>query len=86
MLLWRASIAVNKIENGARKKDVADYEGQIKSAEFFVYSILPVTMGKMENHILTGNDAVVKISEDSFGGKIVFKSWLATCLCGELFC
>ena len=68
MLLWRASIAAEKIEKGARKKDVAYYEGQIKSAEFFVHSMLPVTMGKMDT-ILAGNDAVVKISEDSFGGK-----------------
>jgi len=68
MLLWRASIAAEKIEKGARKKDLAYYKGQIKSAEFFVYSILPVTMGKMDT-ILAGNDAVVKISEDSFGGK-----------------
>jgi alkylation response protein AidB-like acyl-CoA dehydrogenase len=68
MLLWRASIAAEKIEKGARKKDVAYYEGQIKSAEFFVHSILPVAMGKMDT-ILAGNDAVIKISEDSFGGK-----------------
>ena len=68
MLLWRASIAAGKIETGVKKKDVAFYEGQIKSAEFFVSSMLPVTLGKMDT-ILAGNDAVVKISEDSFGGK-----------------
>lgn len=68
MLLWRASIAAGKIEAGVKKKDVAFYDGQIKSAEFFVSSMLPVTLGKMDT-ILAGNDAVVKISEDSFGGK-----------------
>jgi len=68
MLLWRASIAAGKLEKGVKKKDVAFYEGQIKSAEFFVSSMLPVTLGKMDT-ILAGNDAVVKISEDSFGGK-----------------
>jgi hypothetical protein len=68
MLLWRASIAAGKLETGVKKKDVAFYEGQIKSAEFFVSSMLPVTLGKMDT-ILAGNDAVVKISEDSFGGK-----------------
>jgi len=68
MLLWRASIAAEKLENGAKKKDVAYYEGQIKSAQFFVSSMLPVTMGKMDT-ILAGNDAVVTISEESFGGK-----------------
>ncbi|RTZ97918.1 MAG: acyl-CoA dehydrogenase [Deltaproteobacteria bacterium] len=68
MLVWRASIAAEKLEQGARKKDVAFYEGQIKSAAFFVFNMLPVTLGKMET-ILIGNDAVTTISEDSFGGK-----------------
>ncbi len=35
LLLWRASIAAQNLENGDRKKDVAFYEGQIKSVEFF---------------------------------------------------
>jgi len=52
---------------GAKKKDVAFYEGQLKSAEFFYHSILPVTLGKMET-ILATNGAAVDISEDSFGG------------------
>ncbi|MEJ2096057.1 MAG: acyl-CoA dehydrogenase [Deltaproteobacteria bacterium] len=68
MLLWRASIAAQKLEKGAKKKDAAFYEGLLLSAEFFMCSVLPVTLGKM-NAILAGNDAVVKISEDAFGGK-----------------
>jgi alkylation response protein AidB-like acyl-CoA dehydrogenase len=68
LLLWRACIAAQNLENGASKKDVAFYEGQIKSAEFFVHSILPVTRGKM-NVILTSNPAALEISEDAFGGK-----------------
>ena len=68
MLLWRAAISAGKLAGDAKKKDIAFYEGQIKSAEFFVTNVLPVTMGKMET-ILAGNDAVVSISEDSFGGK-----------------
>jgi alkylation response protein AidB-like acyl-CoA dehydrogenase len=68
MLLWRASIAAGQIEKGAKKKDAAFYEGQMKSAEFFIYSILPVTLGRI-NAILAGNDAVIRISEDAFGGK-----------------
>ena len=68
MLLWRAAIAAQKLEKGAKKKDATFYEGQIKSAEFFTYSILPVTLGKI-NAILADNDAVIKISEDAFGGK-----------------
>jgi len=68
MLLWRASIAAKRLEEGAKKKDQAFYEGQTKSAEFFIHSILPTSMGKM-NTILNCNDAVTQISEDAFGGK-----------------
>jgi hypothetical protein len=67
MLLWRATIAARELEKGARKKDAAFYEGQLKSAEFFFYSVLPITLGKMRA-ILTTNSAAVKISDDSFGG------------------
>ena len=68
LLLWRACIAAQNLANGAGKKDVAFFEGQVKSAEFFVHSILPVTRGKM-NVILTTNGAALEISEDAFGGK-----------------
>ncbi len=67
MLLWRASIAALNLDKGGRKKDAAFYEGQLKSAEFFFNSMLPVTSGKMKA-ILTTNGAAVEISEDSFGG------------------
>jgi hypothetical protein len=68
MLLWRASIAAKRLEEGAKKKDQAFYEGQTKSAEFFIHSILPTSLGKM-NAILNCNDAITQISEDAFGGK-----------------
>jgi alkylation response protein AidB-like acyl-CoA dehydrogenase len=68
LLLWRASIAAQNLENGAKKKDAAFYEGQLKSAEFFVHSILPVTFGKMDVILAAGSEAV-DISEDAFGGK-----------------
>jgi hypothetical protein len=68
LLLWRASLAAQKLENGARKKDAAFYEGQIKSAQFFVHSILPVSTGKM-NVILAADNAAIDISQDAFGGK-----------------
>lgn len=68
MLLWRAVIASNKLEKGPKKKDIAYYNGQLKSAEFFIFSILPMSMGKIET-VLTANSAAVEISEDSFGGK-----------------
>ncbi len=68
MLLWRASIAARRLEEGAKKKDQAFYEGQTRSAEFFIHSILPASMGRM-NAILNCNDAITRISEDAFGGK-----------------
>ena len=68
LLLWRATIAAEKLDNGAKKKDASFYEGQLKSAEFFVNCILPVTLGKM-NAIRATSSEAVDISEDSFGGK-----------------
>ncbi len=67
LLLWRAVIANTKLEDGAKKKDLKFYEGQIKSAEFFAKAILPVTMGKMDA-IMTNCAAAVEIDEKSFGG------------------
>ena len=68
LLLWRATLAAEKLDNGAKKKDAAFYEGQLKSIEFFTTSVLPVTLGKI-NAILATNSAAVDISEDAFGGK-----------------
>ena len=68
MLLWRAVVAAQKLEKGAKKKDQAFYEGQVKSAEYFTQAVLPVTMGKMDA-IVTSCGAAVEISEDAFGGK-----------------
>ncbi|MDM8553577.1 acyl-CoA dehydrogenase [Desulfococcaceae bacterium HSG7] len=65
MLLWRATIAATKLEKGAKKKDIPFYEGKIKSAEFFICTILPVTLGKM-NAILESNGAVVEITDEAF--------------------
>jgi alkylation response protein AidB-like acyl-CoA dehydrogenase len=68
LLLWRATIAAEKLDNGAKKKDTIFYEGQLKSADFFANCMLPVTLGKM-NAILATSSEAVDISEDSFGGK-----------------
>jgi alkylation response protein AidB-like acyl-CoA dehydrogenase len=67
-LLWRATLAARKLDNGARKKDAVFYEGQLKSAEFFIHTLLPVALGKMDA-TLEINSAAVDIEEDSFGGK-----------------
>lgn len=80
MLLWRASIAVPKLngvlgdlagearlEKISKNKRAAFYEGQVRSAEYFIQTILPVTLGKMTS-IETGSKAIVEIPEVSFGG------------------
>jgi hypothetical protein len=67
MLLWRASVSSGKIET-AKKKDKPFYEGQLKSCEFFIDTVLPVTFGKMKA-ILGTSGAAIDISEDAFGGK-----------------
>ena len=67
MLLWRAVVAAEKIE-AAKKKDQAFYEGQSKQLEFFVQSVLPVTLGKMDA-IRATCTASVEISDEAFGGK-----------------
>ena len=80
MHLWRASVALPKLEKlaggtdveavkqkVAKNKDAAFYDGQLKSAEFFIHTILPATLGKM-NAIMAGGPAAVEIDERSFGG------------------
>jgi alkylation response protein AidB-like acyl-CoA dehydrogenase len=67
MLLWRATLAKQKLDDGAKKKDIEFYEGQLKTAEFFIYTILPGTLGKM-NGIVNSNESAVEISEAAFGG------------------
>jgi hypothetical protein len=67
MLLWRAMLSVNKLSTAARKADVAFYQGQVKSAEFFIRTVLPVTFGRMAS-ILDTCGAAMEISNESFGG------------------
>ena len=68
LLLWRAVIAAEALDGNAKKKDVAYYQGQMKSAEHFIRTVLPVTMGKMDA-IVESCGAAVEMEEDSFGGK-----------------
>ncbi|MBW1894723.1 MAG: acyl-CoA dehydrogenase [Deltaproteobacteria bacterium] len=80
MLLWRAVVAAPKldkligdadgeerIEKIEKNKNAAFYEGQVRTAEYFITSILPVTLGKM-NAVEATNSAVVEMPEASFGG------------------
>ena len=79
MLLWRAAVAqpaLEKLVGDAqgeerralieKNKNAAFYAGQIKSAEYFIEAVLPVTLGRMDA-IQAGSKAVVDILEPSFG-------------------
>ncbi|MFW6428362.1 MAG: acyl-CoA dehydrogenase [Desulfosalsimonas sp.] len=80
MLLWRASVAVPKLEAIAgdagekqlaekirKNKNAAFYEGQFQSAAYFIQTHLPVTMGRIRA-IKADCTAVVDIPEAGFGG------------------
>ncbi|PKN27251.1 MAG: acyl-CoA dehydrogenase [Deltaproteobacteria bacterium HGW-Deltaproteobacteria-21] len=66
MLLWRAAVAASKIE-GAKGRDTAFYKGQIKSAQFYMDTVLPVVNGRMQS-IQDASPAAMEIEEESFGG------------------
>jgi len=65
MLLWRAIVAAPKIEK-ARKKDLAYYQGQIKTADFFINTLLHETFGKFDS-IQGTCSAAVDMPDDGFG-------------------
>jgi alkylation response protein AidB-like acyl-CoA dehydrogenase len=67
MLLWRAAVASEKLAGKPKKKDIVFYEGQIKTAEFFIKTELPLTSGKMAA-IQGGCAAAIEISDEGFGG------------------
>ncbi len=67
MLLWRALVASTQLSVKPKKKDLNFYEGQIKTAEFFINTELPATMGKM-NALAAGCAAAIQISDEGFGG------------------
>jgi hypothetical protein len=67
MLLWRAVTATAQLAGKFKKKDQPFYEGQLKSAEFFIQALLPITMGKLDA-IMAGCNAAVDIEDKGFGG------------------
>lgn len=68
MLLWRALTASRKLDQKPKKSDAEFYSGQIKSAQFFINTILPVSKGKMDV-ISLDDTAVLEISDGAFGGR-----------------
>ena len=67
MLLWRAVVANEKLAGNPKKKDRVFYIGQIKTAEFFIRTLLPAGMGVMDG-IIDGSEAAIEIEDDAFGG------------------
>ncbi|MFP4475500.1 MAG: acyl-CoA dehydrogenase [Desulfatibacillaceae bacterium] len=78
MLLWRATVAAPKLEKIAgdlegeerekkikKNKNGAFYDGQLKTARYFINTILPMTMG-MFDAISAGDSAIVDMHEESF--------------------
>lgn len=65
MLLWRAVVADSQQKNAKNKGDISFYSGQLKTAEFFITSVLPITMGKLEA-IQNFNASAIEISDNSF--------------------
>ncbi len=78
MLLWRAKVAAPKLDAICAKakepsaavasnRQAAFYDGQIKTARFFIRSLLPVTRGRIQA-IRNAEGAAVEIDEKAFGG------------------
>lgn len=61
MLLWRAVIADEKREG----KEASFYMGKIKAAEFFILTILPATLGRL-NAVLYENNPAADMDEELF--------------------
>ncbi len=64
MLLWRATIAAQKLEK-AKKKDKSFYEGIIKSSQFYVETQLPITLGKF-NALMNISSVAADIDDSMF--------------------
>ncbi len=67
MLLWRAALISEKQTISTQKSNSSFEQGQILSAEFFLRTQLPVTIGKLKA-VQDGSTAVTDMTEASFGG------------------
>ncbi|WP_022663672.1 acyl-CoA dehydrogenase [Desulfospira joergensenii] len=66
MELWRAVTAQPKLEK-AKKKDLVFYQGQVKTAEYYITWTLPAAMGKMEA-LQTNMPAIMEMPDAAFAG------------------
>lgn len=67
MLLWRACAATQKLSEQTKKRDHDFYLSQKQTAAYFINSILPLTLGRMES-IFANDTSALEISESGFGG------------------
>ncbi|SHL32302.1 hypothetical protein SAMN02745216_05011 [Desulfatibacillum alkenivorans DSM 16219] len=67
MLLWRAEISSKQLADGAKKKDLDFYNGQVKTARFYIKTILPEVLGKM-NAINAGSGVAMEMTSAEYGG------------------
>ena len=64
MLLWRANIAIKKMDT-AKHKDIPFYSGITKSLQFFVETLLPITMGRL-NALMNTSGAAMEMEDNMF--------------------
>ncbi len=55
------------MQKADKNREVAYYDGLLKTAEYFIQSMLPLTIGKMDA-IMATNSSVVDMHQKSFGG------------------
>ncbi len=66
MHLWRGVAASARLGGKTKTKDLEFYKAQIQTAAYFINSLLPITMGKMDS-ILANDVSALEISEAGFG-------------------
>ena len=66
MLLWRACVATKALAEKPKKRDQDYYNGIIKTAEFYIHSLFPATLGKMRA-IQHQHPAAIDIPDTCFG-------------------
>ncbi|MBU1195818.1 MAG: acyl-CoA dehydrogenase [Proteobacteria bacterium] len=66
MNLWRATTASKKLADKCKAKDATFYNGEIKTARFFIQTELCVTMGKLAS-IEGACDAAIEMEDAEYG-------------------
>lgn len=64
--LWRTVVSQPMIKI-AKKKEVAFYQGQVKTVDFFISWVLPATFGKMKA-LQSNITAVMDMPDEAFAG------------------